>query len=57
LDATLALGVAAAGMPGPVAKLNVGDPGEEKTFPIAAGRQARRALATKLIGQRFLLPL
>ena len=28
-----------------------------KAFPIAAGRHARRAVATKLIGRRFLLLL
>ena len=57
LEAALALGVAVAGVPGPVAELNVADFGEEKAFPVASQRQARLAFATKLIGQRFFLPL
>jgi hypothetical protein len=57
LDAALALGVAVAGMPRPVAELNVTDFREEKAFPVAAGRQHRLAFPGKLVGQRLLLPL
>jgi hypothetical protein len=57
LDAALALGMAVAGVPRPVAELKIADLGEEKAFPVASRRQARLAFATKLIGQRFLLPL
>jgi hypothetical protein len=38
-DAALALHVLVAGVPGPVAELDVADLGQVNAFPLAAGRQ------------------
>jgi hypothetical protein len=56
-DATLRLSVTIARMPGPVAELNVVDFGKKQATPLPTGRQAFRAFAAELIGQRLLLAL
>ena len=57
LDASLALHVAVAGMPEPIAKPDVSDLGEVEAFPLAAGRQRLAAPAGELVGQRDLLTI
>jgi hypothetical protein len=57
LHAALRLLVAVAGMPRSIAETNIADLGEPETTPLTSGRQTLLALAAKLIGQRFLLPL
>jgi hypothetical protein len=57
LDAALRLGMARAGKPSSIAKLDVADLRQPEATPLASGRQARPALAAELIRQRLLLPL
>src|ERR1700758_1351975 len=57
LHASLALGVAGAGMPGAVAKLNVAYLGERKAFPLTLRWQAAFASAGELVSQRHFLPV
>jgi len=55
VDAALGLGMAVAGVPGPVTELSVGDFGEEEAFPVATWRQFGAALAGKLESENLLL--
>src|SRR5690348_17099752 len=57
LDASLALPMAIAGMPDPIAKLDVADLGEIEAFPLTARPQRLAAPAGELVGQRDLLPI
>ena len=50
-DAALALHVLVAGVPGPVAELDVADLGQVNAFPLAAGRQRFAVLACELVSQ------
>lgn len=57
LHARLRPGVARAGMPGTVAKLNVADLGKRKAFPLALWREAALTSSGELVSQRDLLPV
>jgi hypothetical protein len=54
IDAGLSSCMAAAGVPGAVAQARVFDLGEVEAAPFASGRQARAALAAKLVGEGHL---
>jgi hypothetical protein len=55
LDATLPPRMAVAALPLPLPKLSAPDLGKQETPPLAARRQSRSALSTKLICERLLL--
>jgi hypothetical protein len=56
-DTVLRLVVAVAGMPRSIAETNISYFRKPETPPLTSRRQALLALAAKLVGQRFLLPL
>src|SRR5439155_1983760 len=56
-DAVLRLVVAVTGMPRSVAQTDISYLREPEATPLTSRRQTLLALAAKLIGQRFLLPL
>src|SRR6185312_5292864 len=57
LNASLALHMAVAGMPGPLAQFDVPELGKVEAFPLTAGRERLAAPPGELVGQRDLLPV